>query len=329
MADGGKLMKSMFTFCVLITLASLPRAALATGFATVINDPPTPVASFANILADTQLNVFNGGTVGDGVNLAVGAGAGNVELNVYGGSVGQELLLGSLAKVNVFGGSIGRRIGTSNGTVVNISGGSIADGFGARGAVNMTGGSIGDTFTAFSGSLINISGGTIGQTFTTNAVFSPAIVNISGGSIGSFTANPISKVNISGGELRGIFNIFADSEANISGGTFTNNFHAFERSAVNFIGTQFSLNGVPITGMPLGQKHIVGDREATLSGILADGSPFSFYLSTVFPPSDVELYFSTTATISVTEIPEPHALLVPTIALVPALLQRNRHVPKS
>ena len=82
------------------------------------------------------------------------------------------------------------------------------------------------------------------------------------------------------------------SDVIISGGTL-NGFLAIEAAAgggpigvtppgsnVNLLGSDFALNGTPIEGLVVGEAFPVTDRDVTLSGLLADGSPFSFDLNT-------------------------------------------------
>jgi len=191
--------------------------------------------------------------------------------------------------------------------VVNISGGRLAGLLSVIDSeVNVSGGS--GRIEAFGGE-VNISGG--------SSVFVSAqpgtVVNLSDGSIGSgFTATAGSEVNISGGSVGAIFNAALDSVVNISGGTFESGeffngafgrfFHAQHFSNVNLFGSEFVLDGVLLDdSLTIDNAFTIVDRDVTLSGVLADGSPFSFLLNSR-PSSDgsVTDLFRTTATLTVT-----------------------------
>ena len=49
--------------------------------------------------------------------------------------------------------------------------------------------------------------------------------------------------------------------------------------------------------LQVGQPFVVADRDVTLTGVLADGEPFSFNLTSTFSPND---FFSPDATLTVT-----------------------------
>ena len=153
------------------------------------------------------------------------------------------------------------------------------------------GGSVGNSFDAINGSEVNISGGNVGDNF--NAL-NGSEINISGGNVGnSFVANVASEVNISGG--------------NVGDGFF-----ALGGSEVNLFGTEFSLDDVLLDDLTLGETRTITDRDVTLSGLLADGSAFSFNLNTGFILG--EDFFFTGSTLTVTlaplapPVPEPGSL---------------------
>lgn len=56
-------------------------------------------------------------------------------------------------------------------------------------------------------------------------------------------------------------------------------------SRIELYGTNFALDGVPITGLVQDIPEELLSRDALLSGLLEDGTAFSLYLSTAFPPS--------------------------------------------
>jgi hypothetical protein len=207
-------------------------------------------------------------TLSDGGQLAAGfAAAAGSTLNITGGSAGGNLEAVG-ATVNISGGNAGSNISALAGSRINVSGGSA------------------NRLLAYKGSEVNISGGSV----CCMEVKSGSKLNISGGMVigtHAATARPIvaqggSEVNISGGTIEG-GNIFVgDAALNISGGTFNTAIYASSASRVNLVGTQFLLNGQPIPGMMLNEPFLITSRDMALSGVLADGLPFSFDLKGTF-----------------------------------------------
>ncbi|MDB2687300.1 hypothetical protein N9Y42_08815 [Mariniblastus sp.] len=200
-------------------------------------------------------------------------------LNVEGGFVEDDLQsAGSI--VNVSSGSIGRDFFAVAGSVVNISGGSVGDGLRSKDSsvVNISGGSAG-FIDATDGGVVNVSGSSEVSELT---VFRDGVVNISGGTIGFLNAS-------------------ADrGTANISGGSVAE-FSAAFGAVVNLNGRNFVLNGVSLNDLNAGEAFTILDRDVTLSGLLADGTAFSFDLDRdTFPFRDPE----GSATLTVTLTPE-------------------------
>ena len=80
-------------------------------------------------------------------------------------------------------------------------------------------------------------------------------------------------------------------------------FSADGGSQVNFIGTEFFLDGAEVEGLIVGEPFTVDHRNVTLSGLLADASPFSFELNS---RSSRSPFFSQDATLTLTLVlPEP------------------------
>ena len=166
--------------------------------------------------------------------------------------------------------------------------------------------------TADIGSEVNISGGTVIDLFVSDG----SEVNISGGEVGLglFEAVGDNVVNISGGQVGGGFGQFVvlGNEVNISGGSFGPGFTALDGSEINLFGSDFSLNGELLDGLALGETFTITDRSVTLSGLLDDGSPFSFDLNNL---DDFELLGGdptldlflpeATVTVTLTSVPEP------------------------
>jgi len=195
------------------------------------------------------------------------------------------------------GGLLGENFNAGWGSTVQINAGQVGNNFEAVGAhVTVSGGTVGAGFDAFAGSTVTISGGSVGGAFLAE---SGSTVNISGGTVGDFfRAENDSTINISGGSVgdhftSGSTSTVAGSIVNISGGSIGDYFRVFAGS-VNWFGTQFILDGNDLTGtlspnVPL----TITDRNVTLSGVLADGSPFSIdldsnpYSNNLFDPNAI------------------------------------------
>ena len=238
-----------------------------------------------------------GGTVGRNF----GAFAGS-HVTISGGSVGTDQVLGSRfralagSEVAISGGTVGRFFEAHTGSVVTISGGIVDDNFLVLGGrVMITGGTVGSDLDVQDGSIVTISGGTVGSDMQ---VHSGGEATISGGSIGSY------------------FEVFRDGIVTISGGTVGDNFDASDESTVNLVGLSFILDGVDISNqLPFDELFTVEDRDVSLSGLLADGSPFSFDLNTSYDLS-IGDFFSPDATLTLRLVPEPGAGLLALLGAV-------------
>ena len=168
--------------------------------------------------------------------------------------------------------------------------------------VNISGGTIGSSLGANSGSEVNISGGTLRNL----GAGSGSVVNVNGGLVIGLIADSGSVVNISGGtvdimEVLALpFGIFAGSGSvvNISGGTIRENALS-TAGEVNITGTQFILNGRLLDALVVGESFTIAEPIETITGILADGSSFSFggngvALSGFSPDATVTLTLSLT-----------------------------------
>jgi hypothetical protein len=193
---------------------------------------------------------------------------------------------------------------------IKLQNGSIAEGLEVFDTqVDVEGGTIADRFTAYSGSVVNVTGGTVGRTLA-----------LSG-----------SEFNISGGRFRNGMEVTGGAVLNLSGGAIVGNFAAYDKSTVNLIGTEFLLNGVPIDGLIPGEARTILERSAgtpphVLSGLLADGSPFSFALNVRTPAQSP--FFAPTANLTVTlvAVPEPSTLLLILTAVAPTIVRRRRSI---
>ena len=206
--------------------------------------------------------------------------------------------------------------------VINVPGGVLPDMIGGVAGetiqVNVAaGGVVADNFTAIDGSEINISGGMVGDFFE----IENGEVNISGGTVGEeFDVRGSSVVNLSGGSVGENFDIFGGSVINISGGSVGDNFDAFDGSEVNLFGSDFVLGGVPLTDLATGEAFPIDDRDVTLTGLLEDGSAFSFDLNSnfSFPAGDFfedQFFPGSTLTVTLaptttTSVPEPTSVAI-------------------
>ena len=208
-----------------------------------------------------------------------------------------------------------------DGTQVNVSSGGSVGSFSAFSSeVNISGGSVG-SFDAFDSELnisggsiagidvieseLNISGGTIAGIDVNDGE-----LNISGGTIdGAVSALFFADVNISGGDITGDFRADFGGVVDISGGTFGGDFIFFEDVWANISGSDFFLSGVPVQSLTVASPvSTINDRSSILTGVLADGSPFSFDLSL----SDVFSGGSNNSlTLTLVEsVPEPGSLVL-------------------
>jgi hypothetical protein len=301
--------------CACAVLAS--GVAVRGDFGTVINVPPN-IADFTTIGSNTQVNLHDGGSIGSPVRIGSSdypmwpsqqwGSSSHIELNIYGGSVGDWLQAGSLSGqdsdivVNLFGGSIGDSFQAHGGTTVNIAGGSIGNNFTAVPwyqwgnspptanpvVVNLSGGSIGQAF-GVAGTL-NMSGGTFGNWFEGATTFNMSggvleselrvekgsVANISGGQINSYVG-VAGVANITGGTIGSVLNAGQGGVINLSGGTAGQAIDTSSGTQLSISGGDYRLDGVPIAGLgfvgnSLGFNVPSG---SVLTGALSDGTPFA------------------------------------------------------
>jgi hypothetical protein len=247
------------------------------------------VSSLTGLRSGQQLNVQSGGQIGRRFT----AGPGSI-VNLEGGEIGYDFeAVGS--QINIFGGIVKPYFNAFHGTHVNV-----------------TGGTIGGSFAAANGSVVRISGGEIEGSLRAHA---GSDVEISGGTLGDgFHAHEGASIKVFGGDFGERFYALAGTNLTIAGGTFGDDFRGYGGSNINFRGTEFLLDGVPIEGLVPGVATLISDRDMLLSGVFADGSPFSFELN----PTDYERekgyfdpywrpydLFAAEALVSVTLVPEP------------------------
>ena len=210
------------------------------------------------------------------------------DFSVIGGLAGETMQLNIDAE-----GVIGDDSEARNGGEVNVRGGTLGARFmaGSGSEVNISSGSVGISLQALSGSLINISGGNVSDSLEVSA---GSEVNISGGTLRDIVARGL--MNISGGSIERLFQANSGSEITISGGSI-DAIAAGGGSEVNLIGREFFVNDQELDTLVPGEAFTVTDRDGSITGLLADGQPFSFRLNTGF---SVDGSFSSNATLTVT-----------------------------
>jgi hypothetical protein len=284
---------------IAVTASLLLKGTTQAQFSTVTDIPPMPdIGDHASISSSTQVNLRGNGKIGLSFDVgAANVSNTNVELNVLGGSVGNELQANPGSVTNIRIGVVGNQMAAFAGSVVNISGGSVGNGFDANSGsmVNISGGSVGRNMEAFAAN-VNISGGTVSTDFH---VFSDSLVNVSGGTVslnffvGALDGSSTNvRANLSGGVLAGDVEVSGDADFTatggyigigksgidfnalslglILGGVVDPEFDTFMDSDVRLFGSDFRLDDMPVAAA--GQKVNVPPG-SILTGILADGTP--------------------------------------------------------
>ena len=165
-------------------------------------------------------------------------------------------------------------------------------------SVSISGGEIGFAATISHGSEAKVSGGLI----PTLNVFNSGSAEISGGEISQITVDTGGNAVVRGGEISRI--------------------GAGEDASVHLIGRDFFIDGSPISDLNFSNVVEITEREVTLSGTLADGSPFSFFLNPF--RARVNERFDFSATLTVALIPEPSSSLLLGVAIVSHYVARRR-----
>lgn len=190
-------------------------------------------------------------------------------INLNGGSIASGTVFSNEdfpngVTLNIADGSVGLGVEIHNSTI-NISGGEVA-----LGASNLSEG-----VNNFSNT-ITVTGGDVGGFFQLRGT---STLELLGGTVESFGTLGTGAATVSGGSFTLVDN---NGQLSISGGNFTT-FRSFFTASVSLSGTDFAINGVPITGLTVGNPFVVTERNVTLSGTLADGSTFSNFLDSTTP----------------------------------------------
>ena len=273
------------------------------GLTLVESSVPLPQAILTPIVVDTPVTSGPSGlrqgqtlTLQDGGELSNDFAVVDASLSVEGGAVGDGLRTVG-GQIDISGGTVGDGVESHGGTVT-ISGGTVGEDAYIAGdsVLNITGGTIED-FDAVEAAVVNFSGGTVGNAFVNGSPNGETVFNMSGGTVeGNVPIFNDGTANISGGRIAGLLFV-AEGELNISGGTFEGdveigdigsisggtfegNLSLFSGDELTLIGTDFLLDGSPVSVPPGGTRRLVAVRNRILSGVFADGSPFSFGLQT-------------------------------------------------
>lgn len=151
---------------------------------------------------------------------------------------------------------------------LNVEGGSVDNSEVANSTVTISDGEV-STLTALLGSEISFSGGQLGRLRLLESS-----AEISGGSLDDLTVGSGSAVDFTGGTLGGA-NVRDGGTLNVRGGTIAGDVSVSQGGVLNLFVTEAFIDDVPIDDLLLGQPQNFVERDATLSGVLADGSEFS------------------------------------------------------
>lgn len=202
----------------------------------------------SGLRAGQTLTVQEGGVLGNFFEMVEGS-----TLTIDGGILGENAA--------VVGGSINLNSGRINRALVG----------GIGSVVNISGGSTGNQFEAQAGSTFNVSGGDIGSGFE---ALDGSVINISGGAFEEELIADGGTLNITGGDLGPDFEVNSGSVVNISGGTIGTDVRFESGSQINLFGTGFMIDGSPVT---FPAQDVASEAfDSVLSGVFADGTPFSF-----------------------------------------------------
>ncbi len=297
----------MFRHLVVSLFVLVVFRGVASGQFTTVIDVPPDVAP-GSIGSDTQVNLFAGGALGDGFEMGASDGSStNLELNIFGGTVGMDF--------------------QSYGGVVNIRGGLFnGDNHRFRNTtVSVLDGSLGSDFWIEDGSVIHVLGGTVGNDLIIESggranILSGNIdinVDVAGGQIDIFAGEVDMNVetggvaNIWGGENE--TDIEDGGHANVHGGSFPLPMFAEAGSSVRIFGTSFLLDGQAIVGLNgIGDTvEILARDGAALSATLRDGTRRDFVLNSLLVSGEDRFDMAAQLEVTLaTAIPEPSALIV-------------------
>ncbi len=267
-------------------------------------------------VAGTQVTI-NSGMVGSNFYIYRGS-----EVIINGGEIGERMVANENAKVVITGGTIGDWFVAARGSEVEVRGGDFGNLLAEENSeLTINGGFLGTNLLLREGSVLNLENGGLGSGF---AAPLGSTVNVFGGSIGDGVSIELgSAATIGGGTVGENFSL--DGVANIGGGIFGDGFSSNSGSDVTFFVETVFLDGVDLTSslssLPE-QELLIEDRDVELSGVLGDGTPYSFLLNSAAGNGD---FFSVDARVKVRlgelkmarpNIPEPTSFTLTLLAIL-------------
>lgn len=193
------------------------------------------------------------------------------------------------------GQNVGANFTAGWGSELTINGEKIGKNFEAVGAkVSLLDGAIDENMDVMFGSEFNMLGGAIGQGLQAHR---GSVVNISGGTVSEISARSGSVVNVTGGTIGKYFDGNDAALISLEAG-----------SELRVTGTDFFLDGIPLVGMEAGNSIVLEwdeppGRDLSLSARLADGSPFTAYISNGSWSTPYDWQFDGPSTITLTMAP--------------------------
>ncbi len=300
---------------VILRQTSLPA------FNSVVNVPADTMPT--GVLFGQTLNVSTGAKLPEAMNAAPGS-----RVNFEGGDAGLFELNGARADVN--SGNVWNLRAYATSTI-HINGGMTSQiSAGDDSTVVVNGGTIG-TLNVAPNNDVRVNGGVVerlrflrsGATAIMHDGVITEQVTLVGGS----------KFHILGGTIERSLNIPSGAEVILSGGLVAQNesasINASPGAELSLRGRQFTLGGQPILGLSQpGDSIILSDRpDQMLDAVLADGSPLSLYVGTIFPPQQFPIRdrISSLSILRLTLIPEPTTLCLAIIGIMFSKLGRCRY----
>jgi hypothetical protein len=113
-----------------------------------------------------------------------------------------------------------------------------------------------------------------------DAIVNGSVVVAGGVFVDDFVVASDRFAQIDGGTIHEL-QLNSESQTDIRGGQQAQ-IDALDGAAVDIFGWGFSIDGMPLNGLAFGQPIPIIDRDVTLQGTLADGSPFTYELNTQF-----------------------------------------------
>lgn len=185
------------------------------------------------------------------------------------------------------GAIVGDYFSAGRGSRVVIAGGDVGKELDAVDAeIDLSGGSLGGLVHLYQGTVFTMSGGTV-------AALPPNYINAT-----ILSISDDSQTRISGGLVDG--RVRVEGSLSLAGGTIAGPVRATSGSDIHVFGKQFMLDGVDVTSsLEQNVAFTITQRGVSLTGILADGTPFGFVLNPSSGVSSADV-FDPLATLSVT-----------------------------